>query len=107
MGEFVKHTACPSCGSSDGLAIYSDDSSHCFVCQKTVPSEEFKDEKKKPKRKGLTEKKGKDEMTEKVKASVTPEETESLKGKTGLAAGGYRGIRDDVLKVFGVRTELS
>lgn len=45
-------------------------------------------------------------MTEKVKASVTPEETESLKGKTGLTAGGYRGIRDDVLKVFGVRTEL-
>lgn len=106
MGEFVKHTACPSCGSSDGLAIYSDNSSHCFVCQKTVPSEEFKDEKKKPKRKGLTEKKRKDEMTEKVKASVTPEETESLKGKTGLTAGGYRGIRDDVLKVFGVRTEL-
>lgn len=106
MGEFVKHMACPSCGSSDGLAIYSDDSSHCFVCQKTVPSEEFKDEKKKPKRKGLTEKKRKDEMTEKVKASVTPEETESLKGKTGLTAGGYRGIRDDVLKVFGVRTEL-
>ena len=106
MGEFVKHTACPSCGSSDGLAIYSDDSSHCFVCQKTVPSEEFKDEKKKPKRKGLTEKKRKDEMTEKVKASVTPEETESLKGKAGLTAGGYRGIRDDVLKVFGVRTEL-
>ena len=106
MGEFVKHTACPSCGSSDGLAIYSDDSSHCFVCQKTVPSEEFKDDKKKPKRKGLTEKKRKDEMTEKVKASVTPEETESLKGKTGLTAGGYRGIRDDVLKVFGVRTEL-
>ena len=106
IANFVKHTACPSCGSSDGLAIYSDDSSHCFVCQKTVPSEEFKDEKKKPKRKGLTEKKGKDEMTEKVKASVTPEETESLKGKTGLTAGGYRGIRDDVLKVFGVRTEL-
>ncbi len=106
MGEFVKHTACPSCGSSDGLAIYSDDSSHCFVCQKTVPSEEFKDEKKKPKRKGLTEKKRKDEMTEKVKDSVTPEETESLKRKTGLTAGGYRGIRDDVLKVFGVRTEL-
>ena len=45
-------------------------------------------------------------MTEKVKASVTPEETETLKGKTGLTAGGYRGIRDDVLKVFGVRTEL-
>ena len=43
MGEFVKHMACPSCGSSDGLAIYSDDSSHCFVCQKTVPSEEFKE----------------------------------------------------------------
>ncbi len=106
MGEFVKHTACPSCGSSDGLAIYSDESSHCFVCQKTKPSEEFKEDTKRIKRKIIVKEKRKDEMTEKTKPSVTPEETEVLKEKTVLTAGGYRGIRDDVLKVFGVRSEL-
>lgn len=107
MANFLRHESCPKCGSKDNLAIYDDGSHYCFSdCGNIKISEEFKDEKKKSKRKGLTEKKGKDEMTEKVKASVTPEETESLKGKTGLTAGGYRGIRDDVLKVFGVRTEL-
>lgn len=86
--------------------MYDDSSSHCFVCTKTIPSEEYKQERKSYSKNKKVKVKGKDEMTEKVKASVTPEETESLKGKTGLTAGGYRGIRDDVLKVFGVRTEL-
>ena len=45
-------------------------------------------------------------MTEKVKANVTSAETEALKAKTSLSANKYRGIRDDVLKIFGVRTEL-
>jgi hypothetical protein len=106
IANFVKHTSCPDCGSSDGLAVYDDSSSHCFVCTKTIPSEEYKQERKSYSKNKKVKVKGKDEMTEKVKASVTPEETESLKGKTGLTAGGYRGIRDDVLKVFGVRTEL-
>jgi twinkle protein len=34
--EYVEKIACPSCGSSDANAIYSDGHSHCFSCNKTV-----------------------------------------------------------------------
>ena len=30
--EFVRHTPCPNCGSSDANALYSDGHTHCFVC---------------------------------------------------------------------------
>lgn len=97
--------ACPSCGSSDGLAIYSDDSSHCFVCQKTVPSEEFKEANKEPKK--VRKSVRKEVMTEKVKTAVTSQQTEELKSRTSLSARGYRGIKDETLKTFGVRTEFN
>ena len=31
MSKFLRHEACPECGSRDGLAIYHDNT-HCFVC---------------------------------------------------------------------------
>jgi len=31
LSKFLRHEGCPSCGSSDGLAIY-EDNKHCFVC---------------------------------------------------------------------------
>ena len=31
MSKFLRHAACPQCGSSDGLAIY-EDNENCFVC---------------------------------------------------------------------------
>ena len=31
--NFLFHEACPSCGSSDGLARYDDGHGHCFVCK--------------------------------------------------------------------------
>ena len=30
--EFVRHTACNSCGSSDAFAVYSDGGGYCFSC---------------------------------------------------------------------------
>ena len=33
---FVGHEPCPKCGSSDGLARYSDGHTHCFVCDEHV-----------------------------------------------------------------------
>ena len=30
--EFITHQACPSCPSSDALAIYSDGHEYCFSC---------------------------------------------------------------------------
>lgn len=32
-GEFVRHAACTKCGSSDGLAVYSSNTSYCYVCK--------------------------------------------------------------------------
>ena len=31
--EFLRHEPCPSCGSSDALARYTDGHAHCFSCQ--------------------------------------------------------------------------
>lgn len=31
MSKFLRHEPCPRCGSSDGLAVYTDNR-HCFVC---------------------------------------------------------------------------
>lgn len=31
-GEFLYHTSCDKCGSSDGNAVYSTDTTHCFSC---------------------------------------------------------------------------
>lgn len=33
MAHFLRHTSCPSCGSSDAYALYSDGGSHCFSCK--------------------------------------------------------------------------
>jgi len=35
--EFVRHTACENCGSSDAKSEYSDGHSYCFVCQTRTP----------------------------------------------------------------------
>lgn len=108
MAEFIRHEACEKCGSSDGKAVYADGSFHCFVCLKnTKPSEEFLEQsEKKPKLKVSVEKR-KDTMTEKVKTAVTSQQTEELKSRTSLSARGYRGIKDETLKTFGVRTEFN
>ena len=33
MADFVSHTNCPKCGSSDANATYSDNSTYCFSCK--------------------------------------------------------------------------
>lgn len=33
-GTFMYHTNCTKCGSSDGVAVYDNETSHCFVCGK-------------------------------------------------------------------------
>ena len=34
--EFIKHLPCNTCTSSDGMALYSDGHTHCFVCNTTI-----------------------------------------------------------------------
>ncbi len=36
--EFIKHLPCTTCPSSDGMALYSDGHTHCFVCNTTSNS---------------------------------------------------------------------
>ena len=38
-GEFIRHTACPHCGSSDANALYSDGKHYCFSCQTLTPAD--------------------------------------------------------------------
>ena len=109
MGEFVKHTACPSCGSSDGLAIYSDDSSHCFVCQKTVPSEEFKEANSGETVRMKPKKKENLALNDKVKEkeAISDEKALQIKEETSTRCSGYRGLSDNVTAYFGVRHSFS
>lgn len=101
MGEFVRHESCPECGSSDGRAIYVDGSHFCWVCQDVKPSEEFLEEKGSTRQNKSKERK---EIKVSEKEKITPEQNEELKTRTSLSGSGYRGISDDTLKFFGVRT---
>lgn len=37
--EFIRHEACPHCGSSDANALYSDGKHYCFSCHTLTPAE--------------------------------------------------------------------
>ena len=108
MGEFVKHVSCEQCGSKDNTAVYADGSTHCFGCLFTVPSKELLDQSK-PLSK-IRSKSSSPKPIEKeklvTKESITTAQAEEIKGKTQISAGGYRGISDNVLKFYGVRTEM-
>lgn len=39
-GEFLHHSPCESCGSSDGKAVYSNGTAFCFVCERYYPAED-------------------------------------------------------------------
>lgn len=106
MAAFIKHTSCDKCGSSDGKAVYQDNSSHCFVCQHTVPSEEHKElNQKKPSRVRSSVKKEVENMEVKpsTKPALTPEENTEIKSETSVKAKGFRSIDDSVYTKFGVR----
>jgi KaiC/GvpD/RAD55 family RecA-like ATPase len=105
MAAFIKHTSCEACGSSDGKAVYQDNSSYCFVCQHTIPSEEFKEaNQKKPSRVRSSVKKEENmEVKLSSKPALTQEENSEIKSETSVKAKGFRGIDDSVYAKFGVR----
>jgi len=116
LAGFLRHTSCDSCGSSDGKAEYDDGSSHCFVCLKTVPSDEWIDSQSDSPNKSYTKNKVKvnTKVKDKIvidekkvsKACITPEESQEVKDKTSMSGNNYRGISDAVLKFYGCRTEF-
>ena len=107
MGNFVKHTSCNQCGSSDGLAVYEDSSCHCFVCGFTIASDDHKKENSKYKREEIKEDMELINDITKVKQStkpiITEAENQEIKSQTGVDPKGYRGIRSEISKQFGVR----
>lgn len=99
------HTGCPRCihkgqdNSRDNLMVYGLDlngdhlGAKCFACGYTVPSVEWLREN------------GEvfEEEEELVGSEFSPEIHEKLKKETGTDPKGYRGIRVDISKPFGVR----
>lgn len=111
MGVFKYHTSCPECGSSDGLAVYEDDSTHCFVCSKTKPSEEWLEENDN-KSKGKVKVKTMQEKEEvapvkSTKPIITEEKAKEIKEETSIQGKGFRGLKDEYTKQFGVRYAYS
>lgn len=112
MAEFVKHTDCPDCGSSDALAVYSDESTHCFSCLKTKPSKDWleangdKGSKSKTKRKE-TKKEEPVEIKEKAKEIISDEKRQQIKDSTSFKLNGWRNISDETSKFYGIRAEYA
>lgn len=100
---FLKHTSCPKCGSSDANAIYSDGGSHCYSCKFTVPSEDYrKDKKDRHERK-----KPVDTTPKKLKDPITDSQKEDVKESTCFTTEDYRKIRAETYKYFGVRHSVN
>lgn len=110
MANFVKHEPCPNCGSRDNLAVYDDGSYYCFTgCGYKSISEEYKEalqeSKSSSKVKSKFSKTEKEDMEIKPsnKPAISDEENKEIKSYTSLKGNGFRGIRDDIYAMFGVR----
>lgn len=108
MGIFVRHEPCPNCGSKDNLAVYDDGSYFCFShCGYKSPSIEYIESKKderpsrvKPYRKEPMEQ---IEAVKSTKPPITDEENTKVKSETSTKTHGYRGLKEETTKLFGVR----
>lgn len=100
MAEFIKHIACEKCGSSDGCAVYADDSTYCFSCEKAT---RVKPDKPEPKVRSSAFVQDQPKKDTKLKESITQEKAEEIKGFTAFDNSGYRGITKATNQFFGVR----
>ncbi len=81
--NFIKHTSCESCGSSDANAVYSDGSAFCFSCKKTQAKDTQDTEV----------------VFDVVQSNLSLDEIESL------PVDSFRGISKQVLYNSGVKVE--
>lgn len=102
MGNCIKHEQCPRCArngrdtSKNNLAVYEDESKHCFSCGYTVLSELER------KARGLTNEPDEEEEVS-TREPISTEENEKIKSYTGTDGKGFRGIRREINQFFGVR----
>lgn len=112
MGVFKYHTSCPHCGSSDGLAVYEDDSTYCWVCNEGTISQELKDQLKekykgRSKVKRMSDTKEEVKVVKSTKPIITEEKAKEIKAETNIQGKGFRGLKDEYTKQFGVRYSYS
>ena len=106
-GYRVGKNPCPACRkkggdhAGDNFYWYGDGKGgYCWKCNYTVLSDE------KAKRNALTNDVSDDYEDEAMtREIISNEENERIKSYTGVSGKGYRGIRDEVSKYFGVRYE--
>ena len=109
MGNFIRHESCPNCGSSDNLAIYDDGSYHCFGgCGHTKLSNDVKEllkerHKGRGRVKRMTEPKEEVKVVKSTKPVITEEKAKEIKAETNIQGKGFRGLKDEYTKQFGVR----
>lgn len=98
--SYEHKTGCPKCikngqdHSRNNLHVYGEGKgAHCFACEYTIPSDEW------------LEVNGeiKEEEIELVGSYFDLEVNEKIKKQTGVDSRGYRGVRTDISKPFGVR----
>lgn len=102
-------TTCPKCRKNgndvngDNLHTYGLENdgkhkgAHCFACGYTIPSQEWLDENGKESEEGY----------EIMGSEFNDVVAQTIKEKTSIDGKGYRGIRTDISKQFGVRYEFS
>ena len=113
MGNVVYHTQCPSCASQgrdnscDNLAVYDDDSYHCFSCGYTKVSEDWiKEYGNSIKNKGdvLISNKDLEKFQEK---SLSEDELKFIQETTVSRLNvKYRGLDNDVCEDIGIRWKV-
>ncbi len=106
MANFIKHTNCEHCGSSDANALYDDGSSHCFSCRKTIGSDGYKSEAKESVVRKYVRKDEQVQTTKVSKPVITEEQKNEIKEQTTTKCYGYRGLSDSITQYFRVRHSI-
>lgn len=101
--SYEHKTGCPRCirkgrdSSKDNLHVYGEGKgAYCWSCEFTIPSDEWLEENGEE-----IEEEYEDLMGKPFDDSVN----DAIKKRTGINTKGYRGIRTDTSKIFGVRFE--
>lgn len=106
MANFVRHEGCDKCSSSDAKAVYDDGSSYCWSCKATVLSEEYREYYEELKQDSGVRQSIKKEIMDKpisTKPVIDPDEYQRIKAETSPKCNNYRGVRDEIYAIFGVR----
>lgn len=101
--SYQHNEQCPRCArqgrdtAKDNLQCYGDGlGAYCHACEFTILSDEEKEAR------GIdNEDESEDEVS--TKEPITDEENARIKGYTGIKSKGWRGIKDETNKFFGVR----